>query len=316
MYIFDLAARMGGFVSGNSGLLDWRVENGETDVNASRVCAHPMFAIAARALAANALKSSASDKTLASISKDAGRYVVAMWSMYLHVSGGLTLPRLKEICAASGFLSPGRARAMLLFMRYLGYVEPLAGRVRGAPQRYVPTANFRKAWRDHLRAMLEAAGIIEPSALDIAANLDDDCMMDCLSRQQGEGLLSLSRARDRETALIRVFLHRHAGANIIFSLVTADMSGDFPPQRSVPFSIAAMAQRFGVSRIHIRRILADAVREEFFTVSDGTVAFTQKARAELRYSYSMQLSQLLASAAGAYALASQARQEPSSVAAC
>ncbi|HWA29562.1 MAG TPA: hypothetical protein VG867_00610 [Rhizomicrobium sp.] len=285
-----------------SGLLRWRIDGVETDANAPRVEAHPMFAKAARTIAINALESGERDKTLASIAKDAGRYVVAMWSMYLHVSGGLTLPRLKEICAASGFLSPGRARAMLLFMRYLDYVEP-SGRERyGTPQRYVPTEGFRTAWRAHLQTMLDAAAILEPAVQDVIDNMGDDRVMDCVARRQGEGLLALSQIRDRETALIRVFLHRHAGANLIFTLVAEGDGSDFPPRGALPFSTARFAERFGVSRIHVRRILDAALREDFVEIpNDGAIAFTQKARDELRASYAMQLSQLLASAADAAA---------------
>ena len=285
-----------------SSLQTWRIEGAETDANVPRVQAHPMFARAARTIAVNTLASGERDKTLASIAKDAGRYVVAMWSMYLHVSGGLTLPRLKEICAASGFLSPGRARAMLLFMRYLGYVTPQGRAHHGTPQHYVPTESFRVAWRGHLRSVLEAAATIEPAVQSVIDNLGDDRVMDCVSRRQGEGLLSLTKVRDRETSLIRIFMHRHAGNNMLFTLVAAGDDADFPPPGPIPFSISRFAERFDVSRIHVRRILDAAVAEDFFVLSaDGAVTFTVKARAELRASYAMQLSQLLASAADAAA---------------
>lgn len=301
MYIFDRARGCAGAsVSDVSDLLSWRVERGHTDLYAPRVQAHPRFAAAARALAANCLATGEADKTLGGIFKDAGRYVAAMWSMYLHVSGGLTLPRLKEICASSGFLSPGRARALLIYMRYLGYVETAARHARGEPQRYVPTANFRESWRAHHHAVLSAACIVEPAAQLVLDRLDDDAVMDAISRLQAEGLLSLTRVRDREIALIRVFFHRHAGNQIMFTLVTGP-GEDFPPREPVPFSIAAAAQRFGVSRIHIRRILNDALKENFFTFADrGVVDFSGLGRLELSQSYGMQLAQLLASAAGAW----------------
>jgi len=39
-----------------------------------------------------------------------------------------------------------RARALLLYLRYLRYVEP-APTPRGQPVRYVPTTSFVTAWR-------------------------------------------------------------------------------------------------------------------------------------------------------------------------
>lgn len=286
-------------MSEKSDLSAWRVDEGETDLHAPRVRAHPRFAQAARALAANSLAAGDSGKALAGIMKDAGRYVAAMWAIYLHVSGGLTLPRLKEICVSSGFLSPGRARAMLLYMRYLGYVVPAPDRLRGEPQRYVPTAEFRESWRDHLRLAMQAACIIEPAARIIVDRLREEDVFERIAQLQAEGLLSLSRARDRETTHIRVFMHRHAGIQIMSTMLTTPGEA-FPPDGPIPFSIAAASQRFGVSRIHIRRMLNDAVREGFFShANDGVVVMTEKAREELRMSYSMQFAQLLASAAAA-----------------
>jgi len=293
-------------MSENSNLLSWRVQDADTDLYAPRVRAHPLFPKAARALAANSLAAGNSGKALAGIMKDAGRYVAAMWAIYLHVSGGLTLPRLKEICVSSGFLSPGRARAMLLYMRYLGYVVPAPDRIRGEPQRYIPTASFRQAWREHLRWALQAALIIEPGIQTILDRLSDDEIFERIAQYQAEGLLALARARDRETTHIRVFMHRHAGIQIMSTMLTAP--GDaFPPEGPIAFSIAAAAQRFGVSRIHIRRMLNDAVREGFFSqANDGVVTMTEKAREELCTSYAMQFAQLLASAAEAFAQTSGA----------
>jgi hypothetical protein len=287
-------------VSEQSNLSSWRVDKGETDLHAARVRAHPLFAKAARALAANSLAAGDSGKALAGIMKDAGRYVAAMWAIYLHVSGGLTLPRLKEICVSSGLLSPGRARAMLFYMRYLGYVVPAAERARGEPQLYVPTAQFRTAWREHLRWALQAACIVEPAAQAVLDRLDEDAVFGRIAQFQAEGLLALSRARNRETMHIRIFMHRLAGNQIIFTLLTNGLGEAFPPDGPIPFSIAAAAQRFGVSRIHIRRMLNDALREGFFSqANDGLVIMTDTAREELHVSYSMQIAQLLASAAAA-----------------
>lgn len=300
MYIFDRAGMRGGGMSEKSDLLSWRVQGADTDHFASRVQALPRFAEAVRALAANSLIAGDGDKALAGILKDAGRYVAAMWAMYLHVSGGLMLPRLKEICASSGFLSPGRARAMLFYMRYLGFIVPVADRKRGEPQRYIPTKSFRESWREHYRAVLKAACIVEPAAGLVLDRLDEDAVLDRISEFQAVGLLSLSRARDRETAHIRVFMHRLAGNQVIFTLLTNNPGASFPPDGPIPFSIAAAAQRFGVSRIHIRRMLNDAVREGFMAhANDGVVVLTEKAGEELRSSYAMQMAQLLASAAAA-----------------
>jgi hypothetical protein len=55
------------------------------------------------------------DRAIDGILKDAGRNAAAKCLAYLHVTGGLTLPRLQALCASIGFISPGRVRALLLY---------------------------------------------------------------------------------------------------------------------------------------------------------------------------------------------------------
>src|ERR1700744_3813316 len=105
MYIFD---GMKNSVS-CEGLESWVADARVPDSLRARMIAHPAYPAAARALAANMMAAGDADKALDGIFKDAGRYLAAVLAIYLHVSGGLTLPRLKEICPATGFLSPGRA---------------------------------------------------------------------------------------------------------------------------------------------------------------------------------------------------------------
>jgi hypothetical protein len=198
----------------------------------ARMIAHPAYPAAARALAANMMAAGDSNKALDGIFKDAGRYLAAMLAMYLHVSGGLTLPRLKEICAATGFLSPGRARALLIYMRYLGYVVPVAGRARGEPARYQPTESFIASWRKHVRAALGAAQMIDADVGFVLSRLDEDAVLERFARIQGEGLLASAQGADQSLAVLRVFVHRHAGTQVIWAMLLADDEA-FPPAKPI-----------------------------------------------------------------------------------
>ena len=92
-------------------LAEWDAPIRDVVAYTGKVAGHPGFAQAVRTLGGNMLSIAASDRALDGVFKDAGRYVVAMFAVYLDVTGGVTLPALKEICARSGYLSPGRARA-------------------------------------------------------------------------------------------------------------------------------------------------------------------------------------------------------------
>jgi DNA-binding GntR family transcriptional regulator len=87
---------------------------------------------------------------------------------------------------------------------------------------------------------------------------------------------------------------------LIWTLIETSDGGVFPPRRSTPPSIAALARRFGVSRIHIRRMLDDAQRAGILTCeADGSIVFAESQYAMLTYLYAMQLLQLLTAASGA-----------------
>jgi hypothetical protein len=214
------------------------------------------------------------------------------------VTGGLTLPRLKEICTLSGLVSPGRARALLLYLRYLGYVES-AGRNQNKIARYAPTASFIVAWTNHLRAALKAARVIEPAVDVVLRRLDDSAVLETFARFQGEELLAGAKKNlAMDSPYVRIFMNRHAGNQVIMLLATGGDNSVFPPRGGISFSTAAVAKRFRVSRIHIKRMLDQAERESFLKrQGEGAVVLEESARATIRAMYVMQLAQLLSQAA-------------------
>lgn len=267
------------------------------DAMCGRVLASPRFVEAAQTLATNMLAAGDGDSALSGIFKDAGRYVVALVALHLDLSGGLTLPRLKLFCAGSGFLSPGRARAVLLYLRYLGYVRPLPP-VRGEPQRYVPTDAFVQTWRNHMRAALGSVQIVEPAVEEPIGALDDADVLDHFSKLHSENLFASARTYDQQMAFFRVFPQRHAGSQIVWTILLQGSERDCPPSGTVPFSVSAAARKFNVSRMHIKRLLNDAEREGLLRLEGGgTLALTALGREQLVFVYSSQFLCLLDAAA-------------------
>ena len=265
------------------------------------LAADPRFAAAARTLARNMLAATAGDEALDGIFKDAGRYVAAMLGVYLHVSGGLTLPRLKAFCVSSGFVSPGRARDLLQLQQHLGFVVMLSPAGGGKPALYAPTDMLMAAWRGHLRAALEAACVVEPAAGRLLTRLDEPGLFETFARLHVEGLMESARTLDQGSAYVRVIMHRHAGTQIMWALLTegAGEADDFPPRGELPISVSGAARRFGVSRIHIERMLDEAERENLLRWDrKGSVVLTDDARTEIAHTYSGQIVQLLVAAAG------------------
>ena len=239
-----------------STVLDWDCDLVIPDSEYDRMAAHPRLAASLRALWDSTLTAPTIDPTLLGIFKDAGRYVCAMWAIHLHVSGGLSLQSLKAFCAASRLLSPGRARAVLLYMRYLGYIVP--ARERRVPTVYVPTPRFEAAWTLHMRLAMEACCAIEPAARLVVERMDDPVVFACVVRTQGESLFNGARKADLDNSLFKVFKNRHAGGMVLASLMTSGRDGDYPPHSFVMPSATDLAARFQVSRIQVRRILSEA----------------------------------------------------------
>ena len=286
-----------------SDLLAWDCDLLIPETEYARMAAHPRLAAGLRALWESTLVAPTIDHSLLGIFKDAGRYVCAMWAMHLHVSGGLSLQSLKTFCAESGLLSPGRARAVLLYMRYLRYIEP--ARQHAVPTVYVPTPRFEAAWTLHMRLALEAACVIEPAARRIVERMDDPAVFACIVRTQGESLFNGARVHDLDTPLFKVFKNRHAGGMVLASLMTSGRDGDCPPKHFVMPATADLAARFQVSRIQIRRILTEAERQGLIQPQpDGACRLDEAFRERVRVEHAWQIRHLMLSVARAARLLS------------
>ena len=279
-------------------LMRWDAGSGSTDDAYAALMADPRLAPAARALARNMLAAAAANDALDGIFKDAGRYLAAMWAIHLHLTGGLTLPRLKQLCVASGFLSPGRARDILRLLLHLAFVERQSSAGGRSPARYIPTVAFMDAWRSHLQAALGAARILEPAVDLILDRLEAPEVLETLARIHSQGLLAAAGGVDQGAAYIRIFLHRHGGNQIAWTLLTSGEDEAFPPEVAGPINISELARRFGVSRIHIKRLFDDAEREGLLRwQGKNQVALEPDARTYVQFIYAGQLALLLAAVA-------------------
>ena len=278
-------------------LLAWDCDLVIPDGEYARMATHPGLDEALRRQSQSTLTATDADPTLLGIFKDGGRYVCAMWAIYLHACGELSLQGLKTLCAKSGLLSPGRARAVLLYMRYLGYIEP--SRERKSPAVYVPTRRFYTAWTTHMRLVMEATCAIEPVARVVVDRIDDPAVFTSIVRTQGESLFNGATRHDVDTPIFKVFLNRHAGTLVLSKLVVSEDSAYPPPLVTLP-AAAELARRFQVSRIQIRRLFTDAARHGLVQLeADGRYRLDDGFRAMVRDLHGMQLRHLMLSAARA-----------------
>lgn len=258
----------------------------------ARLIAHPQFAAAVQTLAANMLTLFDEDRALRGIFKDAGRYVAAMVAASLHREG-VTLARLRQLCAGFGLLSPGRAHAMLAYLAWLELIELWPERDAAASRRHRVSERFLDAWGRHLVAALAGPALIDPIAGQVSARLGETDWLDQFTEQQIAGLLRLRLETEGLGAISSVFLERDAGSPILWLLIS---EGQWSPGggQAVTVSTAAMASRFGVSRMHVSRMLGDARRQGLLADGPG-LAFTARGRAEIGRLFGLQIVRLLAS---------------------
>jgi len=276
------------------GVMRWDTGPEISDEAYAMLRADPLYPQAIRRFAANMLAAGDNDLALDGILKDAGRNVAAMCAVYLHVSGGLTLPRLKTLCAGFGLASPGRARALLLYLRYLGYVGAPQARAKGALAVYPVAPKLLVTWREHQRAVLDAAAVLEPEIAVLVDLFERPGVFETYAALLVEGFLVTVPHFDVNTPYFRIFMHRYAGIQIVHFLLARAADEAFPPREPIAFSLSTLAQRFGVSRSHVRRLIEAAEREGLIQrCNDGAVVWTSAGRAELDYVFATQMTRFL-----------------------
>jgi len=287
---------MGGATGRTADLLAWDAPVVTAEDRYARLRANPRYPDAARAFARAMLSQAEADRLLDGVLKDAGRNVAAKCLAYLHVTGGLTLPRLKALCASTGLVSPGRARMLLIYLQHLGYATPSPRREAKVPRRYDPTARFLATWRRQMQATLESVAVLEPAVSTVLACLDAPGVFESYVRYISEAYLEGLKDVDIEDPFFRTFMHRYAGTQIMHGLVVAARDA-FPPRDPIPFHPTETARRFSVSRLHVRRMMDAAQRGGLLRLADEALVFTTAGRAATDHIYATQLIVFLVAAA-------------------
>lgn len=287
---------MGDAIGRKVDLLAWDAPGATAEDRYVRLRASPRYPDAARAFARAMLAQAEADRALDAVLKDAGRNVAAKCLAYLHVTGGLTLPRLKALCASTGLVSPGRARTLLIHLQHLGYATPSPRREPKAPTRYDPTARFLETWHRQMRATLESAAIVEPAVSRVLACLDVPIVFESYVRCISEAYLEGLKDVDTADPFFRTFMHSYAGTQIVHDLVIAGKDA-FPPQAPIVFHPTETAKRFSVSRLHVRRMMDAAQQEGLLRLADGVLILTPAGRAAVGHIYATQLIVFLVTAA-------------------
>jgi hypothetical protein len=278
-------------------LAAWIKQRGGIDTVLGALLSNPLLPEAARVFATRMQALADADAAFDAILKDVGRYLIAMGVLYLHMRGGATLPRLKAMLSLRTYVSAGRARALLHFLCHLGCLTEVPPPARRDPVRYVPTDRFMATWRNHMRAVLEASRIVEPAVWRVLDRLDEPDVFTAFCRNHTEYGFGEIRESHQELAFTQVFLHRFAGSQIFGQLLAAQGAGEAPLPGAVPISVVELAERHGVSGMHVRRLLDAAVGEGLLRYDDTNgIVLEDAGRATARFVYATQMFVFMAAA--------------------
>lgn len=202
--------------------------------------------------------------------QDMGRFTAGAWVTWLEATpGGLTLARMSDALRRSNLSGPGRARTILGYLRFIGFLEPAPEARNGREKHYRTTDRLRSAFRERLRREIEARRDADPVMPALLARFDDEGVSTAYIALLGEVSLLTMEAGGRDRNPVDTFSQRFSGVSILCEMLRGGRADDvFPPRGPVTFSIPDLARRCGASRMQVTSLLRQA-RKEGLLVPDG-----------------------------------------------
>lgn len=232
--------------------------------------AQPAFDRLARDSNRNATLMRRSDPILFDAFRQIGRFAAACVVLSLAASpGGLTYQRLGAMMTAAGLSGFGRVQALILYLRTIGYLEPLPLGEDSREKRYQPTPAMKATFRRRFHQELELAREMEPVCGVVADRFEEPELFDAFTVALGEGMLGGSTVVLPGPTLA-VFSDRTGGLTIMAHMIASADAGNelFPTVGPVPISVSALAKAANVSRRQVR-LVQKAAQEAGFLVRDG-----------------------------------------------
>ncbi|NBB16303.1 hypothetical protein GVN21_13130 [Caulobacter sp. SLTY] len=214
---------------------------------------------------------------LARALRDVAQYLSGIWAMQLHFTpGGLTLSRLAETLRRTGLSSPGRARSMLIFMRFMGHIEPSPA-FDGRERRYRPTSKMLRAFKARLKRDVVALWPAHPAILAIGAEFDRDEVFAAYVTGIGEMLTEafpLYVPAGRPT--METVTQKFGGSSVLGELLlSCPEQSAIPPVGPLPVTLSGLARDAQISRPQARAVLKAAQQAGFLmTLPDGRYQLT------------------------------------------
>ena len=232
-----------------------------SDAAVARLRTHPRFREAAEAQAAAVLAEyDAQDSHDRWLLKDLGRAALWLGAMILDtMPRGLTVSGLAAVAAERQVCSRGRVLAFTHYALDSGRLALTPGAEPWVRRRLVLTPAFIKPSRRRLILQFTTTALLAPEVAAALPRLASDSVVQQAS--VAIGLLLSARPelnRNPGGPLRQIFIARDGGMRMLQHLLLRQAKTRARLLQAAPISRAALARRYGVSRTHVNRLLADA----------------------------------------------------------
>jgi AraC-like DNA-binding protein len=232
-----------------------------SEAGVARLRAHPRFREAAESLAAVVLAHyEAEDIHDRWLLKDLGRASLCLGAAILDTyPGGLTTSGLAAVAAERQVCSRGRVLAFVHYALDSGRFVLATGSEPWVRRRLTLTPAFIEPMRRRLRGLLKATAVLAPEVEVALPRLTSDAAVQ--QANASIGLLLEMRPdlkRNPGGPLRQIFIARDGGMRILQHLLLRQAEARSRLLEAAPLSRAELSRRYGVSRTHVNRLLADA----------------------------------------------------------
>ncbi|MDQ0464568.1 DNA-binding MarR family transcriptional regulator [Caulobacter ginsengisoli] len=239
----------------------------------------PGLVEAGRRSAASWLPRPGDTKMVAATLRDLGRMVSGVWAIYLDASpGGLTLARLAKLLEGTRLSSPGRARALLIYMQFLGYVQPARREADRRERHYTITPALFEAFHERYRRDLATVADLDPLIAEILRRIEEPGVFRAFVRVHGDFLAAGFKTWRPEGPSLDIFSERFSGMVVLSLILFSGVERDsFPPRQPAPINVARLSRDAGISRAQVRQLLKAGEKAGFFDLrTEGVVVLTQQ----------------------------------------
>ena len=204
---------------------------------------------------------------LSRLLRDLGRFAAGSWMIYLEATpGGLTLARLSDLLKTTTISGPGRARALMTYLRFIGYIEPAPAGGDGRQRLHRTPPAMRAAFHERLRRELEVRAELDPAIPALLTRFDDEAVFNAffvVLSEVSQAIMALAAPRYNE---LDMFSERYAGMVVLCELMKgAEPDDAFPPRGPLTFTATEVARRCETSRMQVLGMLKRA-RDKGFLI--------------------------------------------------